>query len=67
MSFWVFLAISSILPIDDPLALTRAVQLMNVAAILLLAIFALKGIERPEREPPLDAVNHIAVIEQPQG
>src|SRR5882724_11435853 len=67
MSLWVFLAISSILPTDDPLALTRGVQLMNVAAILLLAIFALKGIERPEREPwlwsvALVSVNPLAVL-----
>jgi hypothetical protein len=67
MSFWVFLAMSSILPIPDPLALTRAVQLMNVVAILLLAIFALKGVERSEREPwlwsvALVSVNPLAVL-----
>jgi hypothetical protein len=67
MSFWVFLAISSIFPINDPLALTRAVQLMNVAAILLLAMFALTGIERSEREPwlwsvALVSVNPLAVL-----
>jgi hypothetical protein len=67
MSFWVFVALSSILPIDDPLALTRAVQLMNVAAILLLAIFVLKGIEQSEREPwlwsvALVSVNPLAVL-----
>jgi hypothetical protein len=61
MSLWVFLAISSILPIDDPLALTRGVQLVNVAAILLLAIFVLKGIERSEREPWLWSVALVSV------
>jgi hypothetical protein len=70
MSFWVFLAISSILPTNDPLALTRAVQLMNVIAILLLAIFALKGVERSEREPwlwsvALVSVNPLAVLFSP--
>ena len=67
MSYWVFLALSSILPISDPLALTRAVQLMNVVAILLLAVFALKGVERSEREPwlwsvALVSVNPLAVL-----
>jgi hypothetical protein len=67
MSFWVFLALSSILPINDPLALARAVQLMNVVAILLLTIFALKGVERSEREPwlwsvALVSVNPLAVL-----
>jgi len=67
MSFWVFLAISSILPSNDPLALTRAIQLMNVIAILLLAIFVLKGVERSEREPwlwsvALVSVNPLAVL-----
>jgi len=67
MSFWVFLAMSSILPLSDPLALARAVQLMNVVAILLLATFALKGVERSEREPwlwsvALVSVNPLAVL-----
>src|SRR5215469_13898723 len=61
MSFWVFLAMSSILPISDPLALTRAVQLINVVAILLLAILALKGVERSEREPWLWSVALVSV------
>ena len=67
MSFWVFLAISSFLPINDPLALARAVQLMNVVAILLLALFALRSVERSEREPwlwsvALVSVNPLAVL-----
>src|SRR5262249_6369744 len=67
MSFWVFLAMSSILTLGDPLALARAVQLMNVVAILLLATFALKGVERSEREPwlwsvALVSVNPLAVL-----
>jgi hypothetical protein len=40
MSFWVFLGLSAFAPIDDPLALTRAVEVLNVAAVLLLAAFA---------------------------
>src|SRR5262249_4320399 len=67
MSFWVFLALSSILPINDPLALARAVQLLNVVAILLLAIFALKSVDRSERESwlwsvALVSVNPLAVL-----
>jgi hypothetical protein len=67
MSLWVFIALSSIVPLNDPLALTRAVQLVNIASILLLAIFVLTSIERPEREPwlwsvALVSVNPLAVL-----
>jgi hypothetical protein len=34
MSLWVFVAISTILPIVDPLELTRSVQVLNIVAIL---------------------------------
>jgi hypothetical protein len=61
MSLWIFIALSSILPLDDPLALTRAVQLVNIIAILLLAIFALKAIEPVEREPWLWSVALVSV------
>jgi hypothetical protein len=67
MSLWVFIALSSIAPLDDPLALTRAVQLVNIASILLLATFVLTSIEPPEREPwlwsvVLVSVNPLAVL-----
>lgn len=67
MSLWVFIAISAFVPSGDPLALARAVQLINVAAILLLALFARTMVKREEREPwlwsvALVAVNPLAVL-----
>lgn len=67
MSLWVFIALSSFVPLDDPVALARAVALLNIVAILLLAIFALKVVEPAEREPwlwsvALVSVNHFAVL-----
>src|SRR5262245_25731095 len=61
MSLWVFVAMSSITPIDDPLTLTRAVQAMNVVAILFLTIFILTSIERAEREAWLWSVALVSV------
>ena len=67
LSIWVFIALSALVPIDTPLPLTRAVELMNVSAILLLLSFALRGVSRSEREPwlwsvALTAVNPFAVL-----
>ena len=67
LSVWVFIALSALVPIDTPLALTRAVQMVNIGAILLLAAFVLRGIERSEREPwlwsvALASVNPFAVL-----
>ncbi len=67
LSLWIFIAISAVLPSDDPLALARAVQVINIAAIVLLAVFARFGIDRGEREPwlwsvALVAVNPLAVL-----
>jgi hypothetical protein len=67
MSLWVFIALSTIVPFDDPLALTRVVQLVNIASILLLAMFVLTSIEPSEREPwlwsvALVSVNPLAVL-----
>jgi hypothetical protein len=61
MSLWVFVAMSLITPLDDPLALTRAVQVLNVVAILLLIIFILTSIERTDREPWLWSVALVSV------
>jgi hypothetical protein len=66
LSIWVFIALSALVPIDTPLPLTRAVELMNVAAILLLLGFVLRGVARREREPwlwsvALASVNPFAV------
>jgi hypothetical protein len=61
MSLWVFVAMSLITPLDDPLAVTRAVQLLNIAAILLLTLFVLTSIERAERESWLWSVALVSV------
>ncbi len=67
LSLWLFIALGAFLPSGDPLALARAVQLINVAAILLLALFAYRRVERSEREAwlwatALVAVNPLAVL-----
>ena len=61
MSLWAFLAISSMLPVINPLALARAVQVSNVAAILLLAVLVKKGVDRAEREPWLWSIALVSV------
>jgi hypothetical protein len=61
LNLWVFLFISAFLPTVGPLELTRAVQVVNVLAIGLLALFAQRGVERPEREAWLWAVALVAV------
>jgi hypothetical protein len=61
MSLWAFLAISSILPVIDPLALARAVQVSNVVAIFLLAVFVKRGVDRAEREPWLWSIALVSV------
>jgi hypothetical protein len=61
MSFWVFIALSAFVPIEDPLALTRAVELLNVVTILLLALFVWKFVDRGEWEPWLWSVALVSV------
>jgi hypothetical protein len=67
LNLWVLIAISAALPNIGPLEMTRAIQVANVVAILLLAWFAVKGVPRAEREPwlwsvALVSVNPLAVI-----
>jgi hypothetical protein len=67
LSLWLFVAISALLPTAGPLELTRAVQVINVIAIILLAFFAQKVVVRGEREPwlwsvALLSVNPLAVL-----
>jgi hypothetical protein len=51
LSIWVFIAMGAALRPGDPLALTRAVGVTNVAAILVLAFFAARIVAPDEREP----------------
>ena len=67
MSLWVFMLLQRVSGAEDPPALARAVQLVNVAALLLLVGFAFRHVPRAEREAwlwaaALVAVNPLAVL-----
>jgi hypothetical protein len=67
MSLWAFILLQRLSGAEDPPALARAVQLANVAALLLLVVFALRHVPPPEREAwlwaaALVAVNPLAVL-----
>jgi hypothetical protein len=67
MSLWVFTLLQRVSGATDPPALARAVQLTNVAALVLLVCFAFRHVPRGEREPwlwaaALVAVNPFAVL-----
>lgn len=55
MSIWVFVGLGH-LGISEPTGLARAVQILNVAALGLLAWFAWRWVAPPQREPWLWAV-----------
>src|SRR5579872_456765 len=61
MSIWVFIALSSLVPVDTPLPLTRTVELLGLCGLILLLGFVLYGVERREREPWLWSVAFAAV------
>ena len=67
LSVWLFLGLGYGANALSPLTLARAVQVVNVAALLLLAVFSLRVVERRERESwlwatALVAVNPLAVL-----
>jgi hypothetical protein len=67
LNLWVLIAISAVLPTLGLLDMTRAIAVANIAAILGLAWFSLRGIDRTEREPwlwsvALVSVNPLAVL-----
>jgi hypothetical protein len=67
MSLWVFMLLQRVSGAEDPPALARAVQWVNIAALVLLAGFALFHVPRGEREAwfwatALVAVNPLAVL-----
>jgi hypothetical protein len=67
MSLWVFVLLQRLSGAEDPPALARAVQLVNVAALVLLFGFALIHVSTGEREAwlwaaALVAVNPLAVL-----
>ena len=61
MSQWVFIALSAFVPVDEPLALTRAVEWVNILAILALLAFVWKCVASTERESWLWSVALVAV------
>ena len=66
---WVFLGLSHLFNVHEPTELARACQLLNVAAIVLLVVFAWRAVPRDQREPwlwaaALAAVNPLAVLLQ---
>ncbi|HWG45406.1 MAG TPA: hypothetical protein VN688_21765 [Gemmataceae bacterium] len=61
MSLWVFVGLQRLSGAEDPPALARAVQCINIAALVLLAVFAFRHVPREEREPWLWAVALVAV------
>ena len=67
LNIWGFIAISALLPTIGPLELTRAVQIINIVAIIALAIFVQMAVDRSEREPwrwsvALLSVNPLSVL-----
>jgi hypothetical protein len=67
MSQWVFVFLTKAMAVNDPPGLARGVQLLNVAAIVLLTAWAWRRIDEREREPwlwaaALVSVNPLAVL-----
>src|SRR5262249_45948499 len=67
LSVWIFLALGKLFAATDPVSLARAVQGLNITALLLLVGFILCFVPRGEREPwlwaaALAAVNPLAVL-----
>ena len=61
MSVWVFVVLARITGSHHPPELARAVQLLNIAAIVGLLVFAMRVVPAEEREPWLWAVALVSV------
>jgi hypothetical protein len=61
MSLWIFLLLGKLFAVHEPTSLARAVQLLSIAGLGTLALFALRVVPRREREPWLWAVALLAV------
>jgi hypothetical protein len=69
MSVWVFLVLGKLFQAQDPAALARTVQVVNIAALVLLVVFALRVVPPRDREiwlwaAALVALNPFAVLFQ---
>ena len=60
MGIWVFSAIAK-LGLDDPIAMVRAVMVLNILAVIALAVFAWKVVEPDRREAWLWATALLAI------
>ena len=61
MSLWVFVGLAKLVGAHEPTTLARAVQVLNIGALLVLVWFALRIVPRPEREPWLWAAALVAL------
>lgn len=61
MSLWVFVLLQRVSGADNPPDLARAVQWVNVLALVLLVVFAVRCVSRDEREAWLWAAALVAV------
>ena len=61
MSVWAFLWLGRLLDAQDPTTLARSVQVLSIAAIVLLLGFTLRVVPREEREPWLWAAALVSV------
>jgi hypothetical protein len=61
MSFWVFWVLARLFDVQEPTELARAVQLVNISAIVLLAVFVWRCVPAAEREPWLWGVALVSV------
>jgi hypothetical protein len=69
ISIWTFLGLGWLTGAREPAELARACQVVNIAAILALVLFALRAVSAEEREPwlwaaALVSVNPLAVLFQ---
>jgi hypothetical protein len=69
LSVWIFYPFAYLFGVDEPTAIARGVQLCNLAALMLLVLFAWRCVPAQERESwfwaaALIAVNPISVIYQ---
>lgn len=61
LSVWVFLALGHLTRAQDPTDLARAVQVLNIIAILLVVFFAVRLVAEGQREPWLWAAALVCV------
>jgi len=61
MSVWVFLGLSRLLSADEPVRLALGVVLLNLAALVLGLVYAIRRVPAEEREPWLWAIGLVAL------